>query len=184
MRKISNLIKVNKLIVILVIIVLSILLLAAGLKFIIGYSKSDIVSDLEPTTTIIKVETTNNTTMKKTTVNTTKKTTKSIKKTKINENEMTTYLYQQVIANGWNTNDYNAIVNIIIKESGFNINSVNRSSGACGLFQAYPCKKAIKQYPDYMTNYKSQIDWGINYIKSRYTTPTKAWKFWQEHKWY
>lgn len=77
MRKISNLIKINKLITVIVIIVLTILLLIAGLKFIIGYSKSDIVSDLETTTQTIQVETTNITT----TFTTTKKTTKKVIKT-------------------------------------------------------------------------------------------------------
>ena len=114
-----------------------------------------------------------------------KKTTKKITTTiKITENEITNYLYKRVKEEGWLTSDYNAICNIIIKESSFNINSVNKKSGACGLFQAYPCSKAIKEYPDYMTNYKSQVDWGLNYIKDRYKTPSNAWKFWQEHKWY
>ena len=85
---------------------------------------------------------------------------------------------------GWSSSDYEATVNILIKESGINPNSVNKSSGACGLFQAHPCKKAIKQYPDYMTNYKSQVKWGLNYIKGRYKTPSNAWEFWQQHKWY
>ena len=37
---------------------------------------------------------------------------------------------------------------------------------------------------DYETNYKTQINWGLNYIKQRYGTPSGAWAFWQEHNWY
>ena len=125
--------------------------------------------------------TTTTTTKKKTTKKTTKKITIKIN---YNQQEILNYVHQEVLNVGWSSSDYEATVNILIKESGINPNSVNKSSGACGLFQAHPCKKAIKQYPDYMTNYKSQVKWGLNYIKDRYKTPSNAWKFWQEHKWY
>jgi len=128
----------------------------------------------ETTTTTI-------TTKKKTTKKTTKKITMKVN---YNQQEILNYLYQEILNIGWSSADYELVVNILIKESGINPNSVNKTSGACGLFQAHPCKKAIKQYPDYMTNYKSQVKWGLNYIKDRYKTPTEAWKFWQEHKWY
>lgn len=125
--------------------------------------------------------TTTTTTKKKTTKKTTKKITMKIN---YNQQEILNYVHQEVLNMGWSSADYELVVNILIKESGINPNSVNKKSGACGLFQAHPCKKAIKQYPDYMTNYKSQVKWGLNYIKDRYKTPSNAWKFWQEHKWY
>ena len=125
--------------------------------------------------------TTTTTTTKKITKKTTKKITMKIN---YNQQEILNYLHQEILNIGWSSADYELVVNILIKESGINPNSVNKTSGACGLFQAYPCKKAIKQYPDYMTNYKSQVKWGLNYIKDRYKTPSNAWKFWQEHKWY
>lgn len=127
-------------------------------------------------------ETTTTTTTKK---KTTKKTTKKITmKINYSQQEILNYVHQEVLNMGWSSADYETTVNLLIKESGINPNSVNKSSGACGLFQAYPCKKAIKQYPDYMANYKSQVKWGLQYIKDRYKTPSNAWKFWQEHKWY
>lgn len=166
------------------IIIASAFVLLLGLLAIINIPKSDSKPEEPFTTNIttIKEETTKTSTTNKTTTKTTKKHT--TKQVKVKDTEITSYLYERVLANGWNNEDYNAIVNIVIKESGFNPNSVNKTSGACGLFQAHPCNKAIKQYPDYMTNYKSQIDWGIKYIKGRYGTPTKAWNFWQVHKWY
>lgn len=114
-----------------------------------------------------------------------KKTTKKVT-TKVNTNqqEILDYLMQEVLNRGWSYKDYESAVNIMIKESNINPNSVNKSSGACGLFQAYPCKKATKQYSDYMSNYKSQVKWGLDYISSRYKTPVKAWEFWKSHNWY
>lgn len=125
--------------------------------------------------------TTTTATKKKTTKKTTKKITMKIN---YSQQEILNYVHQEVLNMGWSSADYEATVNLLIKESGINPNSVNKKSGACGLFQAYPCKKVVQQYPDYMTNYKSQIKWGLNYIKDRYKTPSNAWKFWQEHKWY
>ena len=181
-------IRIGKLILTLIIFILTLLLLIAGLKFVIGFSTSELDNDIETTTTTIKLEPTTieSTTKTSTTKKTTKK--KTTKKITMNVNaqqqEILDYLLQETLNMGWTTNDYEAAVNIMIKESSINPNSVNKSSGACGLFQAYPCNKAIRQYPDYMNNYKSQVKWGLNYIKGRYTTPVKAWKFWQEHKWY
>lgn len=127
--------------------------------------------------------TTSTTTTKvKTTKKTTKKTT--VQKVNVSENEITRYLYQEVLNKGWSSEDYNAVVNIIIRESSFNVNSVNSKTGACGLFQAYPCNKMKSYGSDYRTNYKVQIAWGLDYIKNRYKTPVKAWEFWQQHKWY
>lgn len=161
---------------------ITILLIISGIVIanLLTPTKSDISTNTTILTTIV-TETTNKTTLKTTKKTTTKRV---VTKIKVNENEITKYLYERILAYGWSTEDYNSAVNIIIKESGFNPNSVNNKSGACGLFQAYPCNKAVKQYPDYKTNYKSQIEWGLNYIKGRYKTPTKAWEFWLNHKWY
>lgn len=162
---------------------ITILLIISGIVIanLLTSTKSDTSTNKTNLTTII-TETTKDTTTTKTTKKTTTK--RVVTKIKVNENEITKYLYERILSYGWSTEDYNSAVNIIIKESGFNPNSVNNKSGACGLFQAYPCNKAVKHYPDYKTNYKSQIEWGLNYIKSRYKTPTKAWEFWLNHKWY
>ena len=122
MRKISNLIKINKLIAVIVIIVLTILLLIAGLKFIIGYSKSDIVSDLETTTTSIKVETTNITTTFKTTKKTTKKvikTTKQITTMKEGTYKLTHYGYDCKGCGGSTASGYNVRNTIYYNDSTY-----------------------------------------------------------------
>ena len=57
-------------------------------------------------------------------------------------------------------------------------------NGACGLYQAYPCKKMKKFGKNYKTSYKVQTKWGLNYIYYRYGSPVNAWNFWQKHHWY
>lgn len=167
-----------------IIVIVAITLILSVLT-IINVPKDKQEEPIQDTTTTIKVETTNTTTTTTKVVRTTKKHAKKVTmKVNANQQEVLDYLLQEVLNMGWSKKDYESAVNIIIKESSINPNSVNKSSGACGLFQAYPCSKAIKEYPDYMTNYKSQVNWGLNYIKGRYKTPTKAWEFWQEHHWY
>lgn len=85
---------------------------------------------------------------------------------------------------GWGNEEYNALVKIIDRESSWNHKAVNKKSKACGLFQALPCKKMRTHGKDYKTNFKTQVKWGLNYIKNRYGSPTKAWEFWQTHHWY
>jgi hypothetical protein len=37
---------------------------------------------------------------------------------------------------------------------------------------------------DWATNYKTQIKWGLKYIKNRYGSPSKAWAHFQKKHWY
>lgn len=94
------------------------------------------------------------------------------------------YAHDLVIKYGWSEYDFECLVKIVNHESGWNVNSINKSSGACGLFQALPCSKMASVGSDYRTNYKTQTIWGLQYIKNRYGTPAKAWTFWQKHHWY
>lgn len=97
----------------------------------------------------------------------------------------TTYVKNDVVALARTLNaqrfgdqHWDALYNIIVRESGWNINAINRSSGACGLFQALPCSKMGGM------EVNNQLNWGLSYIANRYGTPTGAWKFWQAHGWY
>ena len=94
------------------------------------------------------------------------------------------YAYQQVIKNGWTTADYNNLVKLWQRESGWNYKAKNKRSGACGICQAMPCSKMKSEGKDYKTNCKTQIRWGLKYIKRRYKTPTSAWKHWKKKHWY
>lgn len=95
------------------------------------------------------------------------------------------YAYNQVIKKyHWSIKDYNNLVKLWEKESHWNAKARNKRSGACGIPQAYPCSKMKKYGKDYKTNCKVQINWGLNYIKKRYKTPTRAWNHFQKKRWY
>lgn len=95
------------------------------------------------------------------------------------------YAYKQVIKKyHWSIKDYNNLVKLWQKESGWRATAYNKRSNACGIPQAAPCSKMKKYGKDYRTNCKVQINWGLNYIKKRYKTPTKAWNHFQKKRWY
>lgn len=69
---------------------------------------------------------------------------------------------------------------IYLKESGNNPNSINRSSGACGLGQALPCSKMGCSLGDYAC----QDAYFTKYMQSRYGTWENAQAFWNSHRWW
>jgi hypothetical protein len=79
---------------------------------------------------------------------------------------------------------YNAFSKIVERESGWNVTATNSSSGAYGLVQALPGSKMATAGSDWKTNPKTQIKWGLDYMNSRYGSPTAAWAFWQANGWY
>ena len=87
-------------------------------------------------------------------------------------------LAEDMVSAKFGKNQFKAFASIVTRESNWNTNAVNRSSGACGLGQALPCSKI----PDHSV--KGQVDWMIGYIADRYGTPNEAWAFWQSHHWY
>lgn len=66
------------------------------------------------------------------------------------------------------------------KESGNNPNSINKSSGACGLGQALPCSKMGCALGDYAC----QDAFFTKYMLSRYGTWENARAFWNSHRWW
>ena len=70
------------------------------------------------------------------------------------------------------------------KESGWNINAHNASSGAHGIPQALPGSKMASAGADWQTNPATQITWGLGYIEGRYGTPCGAWAMSQAQGWY
>lgn len=119
----------------------------------------------------------------KTTKKVEKKNTKKVSKINIsyNRQEVIDYTHQEVVKR-WGESQWNATYQIAMHESGFSPNSWNKKTTACGVFQACPCSKTIKNgYKDYYTNWKTQVQWGLDYIQIKYKTPKEAWKFWQQH---
>ena len=84
----------------------------------------------------------------------------------------------------WSEYDFECLVKLWNKESGWNPNAHNKSSGAHGIPQSLPASKMSSEGADYYTNGKTQIRWGLKYIKNRYGTPAKAWQHSQQKNWY
>lgn len=77
--------------------------------------------------------------------------------------------------------EFDALYRLWQKESGWNPNAVNRSSGAWGIAQTLP-----SAHPNVRRNNdgRAQIDWGLNYILGRYGRPSQAWAHSQRKNWY
>ena len=69
---------------------------------------------------------------------------------------------------------------MVQKESSWNPNAVNVSSGACGLAQALPCSKIPGQWNDPV----NALNWMNNYVNGRYGGWAGAHSFWLENRWY
>ena len=98
--------------------------------------------------------------------------------------EYQAYAEKRCFDYGWSDADFKALVKLWNKESRWNPYACNSSSGAYGIPQALPASKMAVYGTDYLTNYKTQINWGLNYIKSRYGTPTAAWNHSCSKGWY
>ena len=94
------------------------------------------------------------------------------------------YAKQRCYDYGWTDSDFACLVALWNKESRWNVTAQNRSSGAYGIPQALPASKMAAIGSDYLTNYKTQIEWGLNYIKNRYGTPTEAYAHSSKVNWY
>ena len=98
--------------------------------------------------------------------------------------EYQSYAAQVCNSYGWSDADFDSLVKLWNKESGWNPNAYNSASGAYGIPQALPGSKMASAGSDYKTNYQTQINWGLSYIKSRYGTPQNAWNHLQSTGWY
>ena len=98
--------------------------------------------------------------------------------------EYQAYAKQRCDAYGWSENDYYCLVALWNRESRWDPNAHNRSSGAHGIPQALPASKMASAGADYMTNYQTQINWGLSYISGRYGTPSNAYAHSQRTGWY
>jgi hypothetical protein len=77
-----------------------------------------------------------------------------------------------------------ALDNLWTRESGWNHQASNPSSGAYGIPQALPGSKMASVAADWETNPATQVRWGLGYIRDRYGNPTAAWEFFQANGWY
>lgn len=80
--------------------------------------------------------------------------------------------------------EYGCLVSMWTRESGWRIHAENASSGAYGIPQALPGSKMASAGPDWKDNATTQVKWGLQYIRARYSTPCGAWSRWQAKGWY
>ncbi|MFT4235397.1 MAG: transglycosylase SLT domain-containing protein, partial [Microbacterium sp.] len=76
--------------------------------------------------------------------------------------------------------DWGYVDYIVSRESGWNPNATNASSGACGLVQALPCSKVSGGGYDPVAN----LQWGSGYATSRYGSWAGAYAFWIANNWW
>lgn len=85
---------------------------------------------------------------------------------------------------GWGADQFQCLDKLWQKESGWSYTAYNASSGATGIPQSLPGSKMATAGADWQTNAKTQITWGLGYIKGAYGTPCSAWSHSQSMNWY
>lgn len=93
------------------------------------------------------------------------------------------YAAGAVAARGWSSSEFDCLVALWKKESGWRVNAYN-PSGAYGIPQALPGSKMASAGADWETNAATQIEWGLGYIQGRYEAPCGAWAHSQARGWY
>ena len=91
--------------------------------------------------------------------------------------------YGMVKARGWDDGQFQCLVNLWNRESGWNVHAGN-ASGAYGIPQALPGSKMASAGPDWQNNPTTQITWGLGYIAGRYGNPCGAWNHFLANNWY
>lgn len=70
------------------------------------------------------------------------------------------------------------------RESGWNVHAQNPYSGAYGIPQAVPGSKMASAGPNWPNSARTQIRWGLRYIRGRYNSPRRAWRHERANGWY
>lgn len=89
-----------------------------------------------------------------------------------------------VAARGWGSDQFDCLVALWKRESGWRVNAYNASSGAYGIPQSLPGNKMASAGADWETNPATQIAWGLGYISGRYGSPCGAWASSESRGWY
>ena len=85
---------------------------------------------------------------------------------------------------GWGDGQFSCLESLWTKESSWNYQAYNGSSGATGIPQSLPGDKMASFGADWQTNATTQIAWGLDYIQRAYGTPCAAWGHSQATDWY
>ena len=91
---------------------------------------------------------------------------------------------EMMLAAGFGEDQWGCLYNLWMRESGWRTTAGNVSSGAYGIPQSLPASNMAAFGGDYLTNPRTQIAWGLSYIKGRYGTPCGGWSAFQAKGWY
>ncbi|MBT8160188.1 hypothetical protein KKI43_06990 [Arthrobacter sp. GN70] len=94
------------------------------------------------------------------------------------------YASSRLGAYGWGQDQMQCLFRLWTQESSWMTDATNPSSGAYGVAQALPADKYYSAGSDWLTNYRTQIDWGLGYIRDRYGSPCNAWQHEMGFNWY
>jgi resuscitation-promoting factor RpfB len=85
---------------------------------------------------------------------------------------------------GWSQRQFPYLNWLWDRESGWNVYAENPYSGAYGIPQALPGSKMATAGPDWRTSARTQIRWGLRYIRGTYGSPRRAWEHGVAYGWY
>jgi len=94
------------------------------------------------------------------------------------------YAASQLSAHGWAPSEMQCLMKLWTRESDWKTTATNPSSGAYGVVQSLPAEKMASAGADYRTNYRTQINWGLQYVEDRYGSPCGALNFHYANNWY
>nr|WP_231716117.1 hypothetical protein [Arthrobacter zhangbolii] len=94
------------------------------------------------------------------------------------------YAASALAQRGWEASQLSCLDTLWTKESEWLTSATNASSGAYGIAQSLPAEKMASAGTDWQTSYRTQINWGLDYISSRYGTPCSALNFHYANNWY
>ncbi|WP_426226067.1 lytic transglycosylase domain-containing protein [Pseudarthrobacter sp. DSP2-3-2b1] len=94
------------------------------------------------------------------------------------------YASGRLSAYGWGQDQFQCLAQLWTKESNWLTTATNPYSGAYGIPQALPPGKLGSAGSDWLTSYRTQVDWGLAYISDRYKSPCGAWSHSVANNWY
>jgi resuscitation-promoting factor RpfB len=84
----------------------------------------------------------------------------------------------------WKRRQFKYLNQLWDRESGWNVFAQNPYSGAYGIPQALPPTKMATAGANWRTSARTQIRWGLGYIKGVYRSPRRAWAHELATGWY
>ena len=85
---------------------------------------------------------------------------------------------------GWGHDQFQCLDRLWERESNWRTNATNPYGEAYGIAQSLPASTYGTSGADWLTNHRTQVNWGLGYIHGRYGSPCGAWGHSQAVGWY